>query len=109
MMQKLLEKFASARAVIGLVWLHTDRFVKGRLLLAVGLLVLTSVLTSLGPVALKYVVDAIAGEATLRAADIDPSARGETLSVADFVRLANASAVPPSSALRAMPRRVRRP
>ena len=41
---------------------------------------------------LRNALAAIAGEATLRAADIDPSARGETLSVADFVRLANASA-----------------
>ena len=45
---------------------------------------------------LRNALAAIAGEATLRAADIDPSARGETLSVADFVRLANASAGPRS-------------
>ena len=35
---------------------------------------------------------AIAGEPALRAAGIDPGARGETLAVADFVRLANALA-----------------
>ena len=38
---------------------------------------------------LRNALAAIAGEGTLRAANIDPSARGETLSVADFVRLAN--------------------
>lgn len=63
MRQRLLEKLASARAVIGLVWLHTDKLVKGRLLMAVALLVLTSVLTALGPVALKYIVDTVAGQA----------------------------------------------
>jgi 16S rRNA (adenine1518-N6/adenine1519-N6)-dimethyltransferase len=39
---------------------------------------------------LRNALAAIADEAALRAAGIDPGARGETLAVADFVRLANA-------------------
>jgi len=39
---------------------------------------------------LRNALASIAGEASLRAAAVDPAARGETLSVADFVRLANA-------------------
>jgi len=38
---------------------------------------------------LRNALSAIADEATLRTAGIDPGARGETLSVDDFVRLAN--------------------
>jgi 16S rRNA (adenine1518-N6/adenine1519-N6)-dimethyltransferase len=39
---------------------------------------------------LRNALSAVADEQALHAADIDPSARGETLSVEDFVRLANA-------------------
>jgi 16S rRNA (adenine1518-N6/adenine1519-N6)-dimethyltransferase len=39
---------------------------------------------------LRNALSAICDEKALRAAGIDPAARGETLSVADFVRLANA-------------------
>ena len=39
---------------------------------------------------LRNALAAICDEAVLRGADINPSARGETLSVADYVRLANA-------------------
>ncbi|MEO8306306.1 MAG: 16S rRNA (adenine(1518)-N(6)/adenine(1519)-N(6))-dimethyltransferase RsmA [Betaproteobacteria bacterium] len=41
---------------------------------------------------LRNALSALCDEPALRAADIDPAARGETLAVADFVRLANASA-----------------
>jgi 16S rRNA (adenine1518-N6/adenine1519-N6)-dimethyltransferase len=41
---------------------------------------------------LRNALAAIADEAALRNADINPSARGETLSVTDFVRLANSVA-----------------
>jgi len=41
---------------------------------------------------LRNALAPIAGEAELRAAAVDPGARGETLSVADFVRLGNALA-----------------
>ena len=44
---------------------------------------------------LRNALATIAGEASLRAAAVDPAARGETLSVADFVRLANALASEP--------------
>ncbi len=39
---------------------------------------------------LKNALSALCDEPALRAAGIDPAARGETLAVADFVRLANA-------------------
>lgn len=62
MRQQFTDKLASGKAAFALIWLHTDRFVKVRLFLAVSSLVLASVFTALGPVALKNVVDAIAGE-----------------------------------------------
>jgi ATP-binding cassette subfamily B protein len=56
------DRLESVRAVFALVWLHTDRFVKVRLALAASSLVLASIFTALGPVALKNVVDAVAGD-----------------------------------------------
>ena len=41
---------------------------------------------------LRNALAGVASEAELRTADIDPSVRGETLAVADYVRLANALA-----------------
>ena len=41
---------------------------------------------------LRNALAAFADEAALRSADIDPSVRGETLSITDFVRLANSVA-----------------
>ena len=64
MPQPLSDKLQSVRAAFALIWLHTDRFVKVRLSLAVTSLVLASVFTALGPLALKNVVDAIAGDRT---------------------------------------------
>jgi ABC-type transport system involved in Fe-S cluster assembly fused permease/ATPase subunit len=64
MPQPLSDRFQSVRAAFALIWLHTDRFVKVRLFLAVTSLVLASVFTALGPLALKNVVDAIAGDGT---------------------------------------------
>ena len=64
MPQPLSDKLQSVRAAFALIWLHTDRFVKVRLSLAVTSLVLASVFTALGPLALKNVVDAIAGDST---------------------------------------------
>ena len=43
---------------------------------------------------LKNALAGVCGEGALRNAAIDPAARGETLAVADFVRLANALAAP---------------
>jgi ABC-type transport system involved in Fe-S cluster assembly fused permease/ATPase subunit len=62
MRQQFRDRLESVRAAFALIWLHTDRFVKVRLTLAVSSLVLASVFTALGPVALKNVVDAIAGD-----------------------------------------------
>ena len=56
------DRLESVRAVFALIWLHTNQFVKIRLALAVSALVLASIFTALGPVALKNVVDAIAGD-----------------------------------------------
>ena len=64
MRQPLSDRFQSVKAALALIWLHTDRFVKVRLFLAVSSLVLASVFTALGPLALKNVVDAIAGDRT---------------------------------------------
>lgn len=64
MRQQLTDKLARLKAALALIWLHTDHFVKVRLSLAVSCLVLASVFTALGPVALKSVVDAIAGDDT---------------------------------------------
>jgi ABC-type transport system involved in Fe-S cluster assembly fused permease/ATPase subunit len=62
MRRQFKDRLESVRAVFALIWLHTDRFVKIRLALAVSSLVLASIFTALGPVALKNVVDAIAGD-----------------------------------------------
>jgi ABC-type transport system involved in Fe-S cluster assembly fused permease/ATPase subunit len=62
MRRQLKDRLASVRSVLALIWLHTDQFVKIRLALAVSSLVLASIFTALGPVALKNVVDAIAGD-----------------------------------------------
>jgi ATP-binding cassette subfamily B protein len=62
MRQRFTDRLESVRGAFALVWLHTDRFVKLRLVMAVSSLVLASVFTALGPVALKNVVDSIAGD-----------------------------------------------
>lgn len=62
MRQPFTGRLASVRAAFALIRLHTDRFVKLRLFMAVTSLVLASVFTALGPVALKNVVDVIAGD-----------------------------------------------
>ncbi|HET9394445.1 MAG TPA: ABC transporter transmembrane domain-containing protein, partial [Nitrospiraceae bacterium] len=61
-MRQFTDKLASIQAALRLIWLHTDPFVKLRLVLAVSSLVLASVFTALGPVALKNVVDVLAGD-----------------------------------------------
>jgi ABC-type transport system involved in Fe-S cluster assembly fused permease/ATPase subunit len=59
MKAQLPTNVANVRRVLTLVWTDSDRFVKVRLLTAVALLILTSVFTALGPVALKHTVDAV--------------------------------------------------
>ncbi len=58
------DRVESLKAVFALIWVHTDRFVKVRLIMAVTSLVFAAIFTALGPVALKHVVDAIAGDST---------------------------------------------
>jgi ABC-type transport system involved in Fe-S cluster assembly fused permease/ATPase subunit len=70
MRQQLTDRLASVRAAIALIWLHTDCFVKIRLLVAVFSLVLASIFTALGPVALKNVIDAIGGRSAGTGASI---------------------------------------
>lgn len=62
MRRQFKDRLESVRAVLALIWVHTDRFVKVRLVLAISSLVLASIFTALGPLALKNVVDAIAGD-----------------------------------------------
>jgi ABC-type transport system involved in Fe-S cluster assembly fused permease/ATPase subunit len=72
MKAKFLGRVATTGAVFGLVWEHTSRFVKVRLLTALVLLILTAVCTALGPVALKHMVDAVAGSPTAAQVSIAP-------------------------------------
>jgi ATP-binding cassette subfamily B protein len=60
-------KLEGLREVVGLVWTHATPFVKRRLIAALLLLVIASVLTALGPVALKLVVDQFAGQSSASA------------------------------------------
>jgi ATP-binding cassette subfamily B protein len=57
-------KLDGLREVIALVWTQASPFVKRRLVIALTLLIIASVLTALGPVALKLVVDKFAGQST---------------------------------------------
>jgi hypothetical protein len=54
---KIMIDLGSLRDVICLVWTDASRFVKMRLATVLGLVTTASVLTALGPVALKLVVD----------------------------------------------------
>lgn len=54
---KLISGLNSIREVVSLVWTNAGGFVKFRLLSVMSLVVLTSMLTALGPVALKVIVD----------------------------------------------------
>lgn len=53
------ERWGSLRDVSALIWTGASRFVKVRLALALFIIAASSVVTSLGPVALKFVVDAL--------------------------------------------------
>jgi ABC-type transport system involved in Fe-S cluster assembly fused permease/ATPase subunit len=54
---------ASLHEVFSLVWIEATRFVKIRLVVSVALIIAASALTSLGPVALKFIVDGFTGQA----------------------------------------------
>ncbi len=58
---RLWSGFSSLREVFYLVWTEASRFVKARLTAVLLLVVTASVLTALGPVALKLVVDGFTG------------------------------------------------
>src|SRR5688572_7431293 len=64
MIGKLFSGIRTLREVVALVWGEATPFVKTRLIVTLGLLLSTSVLTALGPVALKLIVDRLTGEAT---------------------------------------------
>jgi ABC-type transport system involved in Fe-S cluster assembly fused permease/ATPase subunit len=70
MRRQFEDRLESLGAAFALIWLHTDRFVKVRLIMAISSLVLAAILSALGPVALKNVVDAIAGDSTRTRASI---------------------------------------
>jgi ATP-binding cassette subfamily B protein len=53
------DRWESLRDVSALIWTGASRFVKVRLALALVIIAASSVVTSLGPVALKFVVDAL--------------------------------------------------
>ena len=59
---KLWGGLGSVREVFHLVWTETSRFVKVRLTVVLVLVITASVLTALGPVALKLVVDGFTGQ-----------------------------------------------
>jgi len=59
---RLWSGFSSLREVFYLVWTEASRFVKARLTAVLLLVVTASVLTALGPVALKLVVDGFTGQ-----------------------------------------------
>ncbi len=61
MLHKIRAHTATIREVLSLVWSQASRFVKIRLLLSLILLSAMSLLTALGPLALKHVVDALDG------------------------------------------------
>lgn len=56
-------KFDALPEVVRLVWSQATRFVRVRLMAVLLLVVAASILTALGPIALKLVVDALAGQA----------------------------------------------
>jgi ABC-type transport system involved in Fe-S cluster assembly fused permease/ATPase subunit len=64
MTQKSAIRWKSLRDVSALIWTGATRFVKVRLALSLTLVVLSSVVTALGPVALKFVLDALTKQQT---------------------------------------------
>src|SRR5271167_242464 len=56
------ELIGNARSILHLVWSEASPFVKRRLLSVLILVITASILTALGPIALKLVVDGFAGQ-----------------------------------------------
>lgn len=63
MKKRTNSRLGALRDVVRLVWSQTSRFVRLRLVAVLLLVITASVLTALGPIALKLVVDAFAGQA----------------------------------------------
>ena len=59
---RLWSGLAGLREIFHLVWTEASRFVKVRLSVVLALVIIASVLTALGPVALKLVVDGFTGQ-----------------------------------------------
>jgi ABC-type transport system involved in Fe-S cluster assembly fused permease/ATPase subunit len=65
-MRKILTAWAArgcVREIMDIIWSDADRFVRRRLLAVLLLVVTASVLTALGPLALKWLVDGFTGQA----------------------------------------------
>jgi len=65
MLQTLRTKLSTIREILSLVWSQATPFVKLRLLLALLLLIVMSLTTALGPLALSHVVDSLSGRRTV--------------------------------------------
>ncbi len=55
--------WGSVREIVGIIWSDADRFVRRRLAAVLLLVIAASVLTALGPLALKWLVDGFTGQA----------------------------------------------
>ena len=53
----------SVRVIVGIIWTDADRFVRRRLAAVLLMVITASVLTALGPLALKWLVDGLTGQA----------------------------------------------
>src|SRR5262245_27243771 len=60
-MTRPTRRFSNLREVARIFWSTASQYVKRRMALALLLIVVSSVVTALGPVALKFVVDAFTG------------------------------------------------
>src|SRR5712664_2554608 len=56
--------WGSVGEIVGIIWSDADRFVRRRLAAVLLLVITASVLTALGPLALKWLVDGFTGQAT---------------------------------------------
>jgi len=65
MLAKIRRHCGTVGEVLSLVWSQASGFVKTRLLISLLLLAVMSLMTALGPLALSYVVDSLAGKAGL--------------------------------------------
>src|SRR3984957_20307658 len=57
------QSWGSVREIVGIMWSDADRFVRRRLAAVLLLVMAASILTALGPLALKWLVDGFTGQA----------------------------------------------